>query len=136
MPLYDYTCDACGSKMEEFQRMADSHLTKCPICRKPKLRRVIGAPTIRTDTSFLAGVGTLRHQFEDNDDELGRVVKAARQQGYEPKASDYYAPSIANRCGDPGAFIPHHTPTGDIRRICEKRDLACDGAVKVKRRAK
>jgi len=136
MPLYDYTCDACGSHLEEFQRMADPHLTKCPICRKSKLRRVIGVPTIRTDGTFLAGVGTLRHQFGDDDAELGRVVKAARQQGYEPKASDYYCPSIASRCGDPGAFIPHHTPKGDIRRMCEKRDLACDGAVKVKRRAK
>ena len=136
MPLYDYTCDACGSNMEEFHGMHDPPLRKCPICRKPKLRKVPSAPHLHTDTSFLAGVGSLRTQFQDNDAELNRVVKAARQQGYEPKATDTYEPGMANRCGDPAAFLPHDQPKSHVRRVCEKRDVTAHGAVEVKRKAK
>lgn len=93
-------------------------------------------PNLSTDTTFLAGVGTLRSQFDDKDDELNRVVKAAREQGYEPKASDYYNPSLANRCGDPLAFVSSSDPKGHIRRVCEQRDLECHGGVEVKRKPK
>lgn len=43
MPTYDYVCDACGHAFEHFQSMKDDALTKCPKCKKKKLRRLIGA---------------------------------------------------------------------------------------------
>ena len=43
MPTYDYECDACQHKFEIFQNMSDDPLTKCPQCKKKKLRRLIGA---------------------------------------------------------------------------------------------
>ncbi len=43
MPTYDYECDACKHKFEEFQNMSDELLTKCPKCKKKKLRRLFGA---------------------------------------------------------------------------------------------
>lgn len=42
MPTYDYVCDACEHRFEEFQSMKDEHLKKCPKCRKNKLRRLFG----------------------------------------------------------------------------------------------
>ncbi|MCI0640186.1 MAG: zinc ribbon domain-containing protein [Gemmataceae bacterium] len=42
MPTYDYECDACDHRFEEFQSMMDKPLKKCPKCKKPKLRRLIG----------------------------------------------------------------------------------------------
>src|SRR5437588_869964 len=42
MPTYDYECDACGHKFEEYQSMTAKLLKKCPACGKPKLRRLIG----------------------------------------------------------------------------------------------
>ena len=42
MPTYDYVCDACGHQFEEFQYMSEEPLTKCPECKKKKLRRLIG----------------------------------------------------------------------------------------------
>lgn len=42
MPTYDYECDACGHKFEHFQGMNDALLTKCPECKKSKLRRLLG----------------------------------------------------------------------------------------------
>lgn len=42
MPTYDYECDACGHKMEVFQNISEDPLTKCPECKKKKLRRLFG----------------------------------------------------------------------------------------------
>src|SRR5580704_2801661 len=42
MPTYDYVCDACGHKFEEFQSISDKLLKKCPKCKKSKLRRLFG----------------------------------------------------------------------------------------------
>jgi putative FmdB family regulatory protein len=43
MPTYDYQCDACGHAFELFQSINDPVVQKCPECKKPKLRRLIGA---------------------------------------------------------------------------------------------
>jgi putative FmdB family regulatory protein len=43
MPTYDYVCDGCGHAFELFQSMTDAVKKTCPKCKKPKLRRLIGA---------------------------------------------------------------------------------------------
>lgn len=40
MPTYEYQCDACDHKFEEFQSISADPLTKCPECKKKKLRRL------------------------------------------------------------------------------------------------
>ncbi|MEX0793772.1 MAG: zinc ribbon domain-containing protein [Pirellulaceae bacterium] len=40
MPTYEYECDACGHKFEEFQSITADPLTKCPECKKKKVRRL------------------------------------------------------------------------------------------------
>jgi putative FmdB family regulatory protein len=42
MPTYEYQCDACGHDFEEFQYFSEDPLTKCPKCKKKKLRRLFG----------------------------------------------------------------------------------------------
>jgi putative FmdB family regulatory protein len=42
MPTYDYVCDACGHTFDELQSFSDPVLTKCPKCKKKKLRRLFG----------------------------------------------------------------------------------------------
>ncbi|OHB59656.1 MAG: FmdB family transcriptional regulator [Planctomycetes bacterium RBG_13_46_10] len=43
MPTYDYVCESCGHKFEQFQSMKAGSLRKCPKCGKNKLKRLIGA---------------------------------------------------------------------------------------------
>lgn len=43
MPTYDYQCDACGHRFDEFQSMTARPLRKCPQCKKNALQRLIGA---------------------------------------------------------------------------------------------
>jgi putative FmdB family regulatory protein len=42
MPTYDYECDACEHRFEQFQSITAEALRKCPKCGKMKLRRLIG----------------------------------------------------------------------------------------------
>ena len=42
MPTYEYKCLDCNYVFEEFQKMTDEPLTKCPKCNG-KLKRLIGA---------------------------------------------------------------------------------------------
>ena len=42
MPTYDYQCQKCNYKFEQFQSMTDNPLRKCPKCSKRSLKRLIG----------------------------------------------------------------------------------------------
>jgi putative FmdB family regulatory protein len=42
MPTYEYQCDACGHQFDELQSFSEPPLTKCPQCKKKKLRRLFG----------------------------------------------------------------------------------------------
>jgi putative FmdB family regulatory protein len=42
MPTYEYICVKCDHKMEQFQSMKDEPLRKCPVCKKPALKRLVG----------------------------------------------------------------------------------------------
>lgn len=54
MPTYEYECDACHHAFEQFQRMTDPAVRKCPKCRKLKVRRLIsgGAGVIFKGSGF------------------------------------------------------------------------------------
>jgi putative FmdB family regulatory protein len=41
MPLYTYRCENCGVQFEKSQGFNDKPLTRCPECRKGKVRRIV-----------------------------------------------------------------------------------------------
>ena len=43
MPTYEYACENCGHKFEQFQTITSKPLRTCPKCGKQKLNRLIGA---------------------------------------------------------------------------------------------
>ncbi len=42
MPTYEYVCDGCGHRFDEFQSFKDDPLKVCPSCKEEKLRRLFG----------------------------------------------------------------------------------------------
>jgi len=42
MPTYEYLCEKCGHKFDEFQYMSEKVLEQCPKCGKKALRRLFG----------------------------------------------------------------------------------------------
>jgi len=131
LPLYDYKCRVCGHEFEAFQRMDDRALQTCPGCGQSALDRVIGAPAIRTDATFLRGRGTLLQQCDGDEKEVKRIVDGARKQGYTPNMYDTYEPCLADNCGDPRAFLPPSDPRGALKRLKDERRAR---PVKVRRR--
>jgi putative FmdB family regulatory protein len=43
MPTYEYACDACGHRFEEFQSIKAKPIATCPVCKKKKVKRLISA---------------------------------------------------------------------------------------------
>jgi putative FmdB family regulatory protein len=43
MPTYDYVCEGCGNKFEQFQTITAKPLRVCPKCGQQKLNRLIGS---------------------------------------------------------------------------------------------
>jgi putative FmdB family regulatory protein len=41
MPFYEYQCESCKHKMDEYQEVNDAHLEICPKCKKKSLKRLI-----------------------------------------------------------------------------------------------
>jgi len=41
MPTYEYECESCGHRFEQFQSMSDAPLKTCPKCGQA-IRRLIG----------------------------------------------------------------------------------------------
>lgn len=80
MPTYDYECDACGHKYELFQNMSDEPLTKCPKCKKKKLRRLFGAGA----AVMFKGSGFYQTDYRS---ESYKTSAAADKKSSEPAAS-------------------------------------------------
>jgi|GEM_PF-427115 putative FmdB family regulatory protein len=131
MPLYDYQCQHCGAETEAFQHMNDTPLRRCGECRHHALVRLIGATSIRTTATAFRGRGTLLQQCGNDEAELGRLVGEAKRQGYTPRDTDIYEPGLADRKGDPKAFIPSADPVAGLKRACKLRGTGCDGPIKI-----
>lgn len=43
MPTYEYRCEACSHKWDEFQPITAKPTRKCPKCKKLKAERIISA---------------------------------------------------------------------------------------------
>lgn len=79
---------------------------------------------LKTDTTYLAGRGTLLDQF--GDDPVGRAdleyrINQAAKAGFRPGVNDVYDPTLASSPGSPEGWIPHDSPKAHIRKVLRKR---------------
>ena len=44
MPLYEYQCDACGTRFERIRKFADPPLTECPNCGAGPVQKLVSSP--------------------------------------------------------------------------------------------
>ena len=61
MPIYEYRCNGCGHEMELIQKMSDDPMKDCPVCKEPKLKKLISASGFR-----LKGEGWYETDFKSN----------------------------------------------------------------------
>jgi putative FmdB family regulatory protein len=100
MPTYDYVCDGCGHKFEEYQSMLDKTLRKCPACKKSKLRRLLGTGA----AIIFKGSGFYQTDYRSESYKSG--AKAEEKLSAPPKTD---APA-ANGTTTPPASTSANTP--------------------------
>ena len=80
MPIYEYECSACGHRLEVLQKVSDAPLKKCPECGKPKLQKLLSAPSFRLkgggwyETDFKSGN---KRNLADGGADGGKAEKPA-----------------------------------------------------------
>jgi putative FmdB family regulatory protein len=81
MPTYSYECQACGTKFEQYQKFEDKPITKCPTCKKNKVRRVFTPASI-----VFKGSGWYKTDSRSKSTSTARGEKSADKS--DDKASD------------------------------------------------
>lgn len=94
MPIYEYECQACGHQFEALQKVSDAPLRKCPECGKPKLRKLMSAPSFR-----LKGGGWYETDFKSgqkrNLADTGKDEKPAAKEEAKPAKVSKAEPTSA-----------------------------------------
>ncbi|MBK8163785.1 MAG: zinc ribbon domain-containing protein [Gammaproteobacteria bacterium] len=99
MPIYEYSCGACGHALEAMQKMNDPALTDCPACGKPALKKQISAAGF-----VLKGGGWYATDFRDKGKKKDDTQKDdtqkddAKKDSKSAAAGDAPAPAAAG-CG-------------------------------------
>jgi putative FmdB family regulatory protein len=47
MPIYEYKCDACGTRFEQIQKFSDPPIDVCPNCGERKVHKLLSSPAIQ-----------------------------------------------------------------------------------------
>ncbi|SPJ34785.1 FmdB family zinc ribbon protein [Kushneria phyllosphaerae] len=61
MPIYEYECRACGTRLEKIQKIDAAPLVECPSCHEGALQRLISAAGFR-----LSGGGWYETDFKSS----------------------------------------------------------------------
>jgi putative FmdB family regulatory protein len=83
MPTYEYECDACGHTFDEFQYFSDEPLTKCPECKKKKLRRLFGTGS----SVIFKGSGFYETDYRSESYKAGAKADADAQKPAESESA-------------------------------------------------
>src|SRR5437660_5433534 len=82
MPTYEYECDACKHRLEEFQSFSDEPLKKCPQCKKKKLRRLLGSGA----AIIFKGSGFYQTDYRSDSYKSAAKADSKSQKSAEPKS--------------------------------------------------
>jgi putative FmdB family regulatory protein len=110
MPIYEYTCKACGAESEIMQKLSEPPAKECPVCHKRKLVKNISAAGFR-----LGGGGWYETDFKSGNkknvagdkaepaacaptgcEKPGCAAKAESKPDAKPKAKSKPASAAAN----------------------------------------
>ncbi len=81
MPTYEYECQKCGKRMEQFQSITAEPLKDCPKCKKKALKRLIsrGAGIIFKGSGF--------YQTDYRSESYKKAAEKDKGKSSEPKKS-------------------------------------------------
>lgn len=83
MPIYEYQCRECGYRLDALQKMSDPHLSDCPACERPGLKKLVSAPHFR-----LKGSGWYETDFKNSGRDKSDGAGKDAENGAGKSASD------------------------------------------------
>ena len=89
MPTYDYRCQACDHRFEQFQSMTADPLRKCPQCGKNELERLIGTGA----GVIFKGSGFYQTDYRSDSYKAGEKAADAPKGGCSPACGTDAAPA-------------------------------------------
>lgn len=83
MPIYEYECGACQTRVEYIQKFEEGAKRKCPECGELKLKRLMSAAAFH-----LKGTGWYVTDFKDKKKANGKDKEADKGEKKETKSVD------------------------------------------------
>jgi putative FmdB family regulatory protein len=80
MPIYDYSCTACGNT---FEMLVRGSIPACPKCGATELERLLSLPAVKSDATHERALGAARRR-----DHAEAKDKAHEQLKYERSHND------------------------------------------------
>jgi len=74
MPIYEYSCQQCGHRMDVLQKISDEPKTICPACQNPALVKWVSAAGFR-----LSGSGWYETDFKKETDKKRNLNQPEKQ---------------------------------------------------------
>lgn len=102
MPIYEYECKKCGAVFEEFQSFSDPPVTKCRICKKGKVEKLISLSSFQ-----LTGTGWYSTDY-------------AKGPGMPPKAEDQKNPAVNPAESRSASYKDSATTLDSIKKTTNK----------------
>ena len=105
MPIYAFTCDACGHSFDRLQKLSDADPSTCPACGVDgAVRRQLTAPQFR-----LAGGGWYETDFKKDGDKK-RNLAGEGGEGAKPAAEPKPDQKPAEKKPEPAKPAPASSP--------------------------
>lgn len=101
MPIYEYSCQACGQPTEQLQKISDPPLTACPHCGEQELRKLVSAAGFR-----LKGAGWYETDFK------GGAKRNVADSGADGGSASSGAPASASTAAKKGEAKPDSSAKG------------------------
>src|SRR4249919_4271260 len=81
MPIYAFTCTACGHDYDRLQKMSDPDPAACPQCGADAVKRQLTAPSFR-----LSGSGWYETDFKKDGDRKRNLTEKGEGTASKPDA--------------------------------------------------
>ncbi len=88
MPIYEYVCNACGHEFEEWQKISDAPVQKCPSCGKRKVERLVSLSAFHLKGTGWYVTDYGKRGSSESSGSHGKPTKAESSAGSESKKSD------------------------------------------------
>lgn len=89
MPIYEYVCNACGHEFEEWQKITDSPVRKCPSCGKRKVERLVSLSAFHLKGSgwYVTDYGGKKGGHADKQSDAGSDASSSADSGSSSSSS-------------------------------------------------